>query len=229
MMHNGRPINMQSTYNQFIHAVGGGKVKKVAAILDNGFEIDTSSPRTDGFSGLHFASQEGDERMVLLLLNRGASLDLRTGSSLTALMLASNFGKTKIVRRLLAAGAQTDLREPSVGSTALMMASSCGQTEIVVELLNAGASADQAGEKHWEGKTALILALEGGHAETAKALAPYSTLQQPQIEHIVTLLRIHSSAETPTEAEEEALSRDASCAPSRAGHLKLAAQLIGLL
>ena len=116
-----------------------------------------------------------------------------------------------------------------VGSTALMMASCCGQTEIVVELLNAGASADQAGEKHWEGKTALILALEGGHAETAKALAPYSTLQQPQIEHIVTLLRIHSSAETPTEAEEEALSRDASCAPSRAGPLKLAAQLIGLL
>ena len=191
---------MESKYNQFIHAVGRGKVKKAAAILDEGFEIDTSSPRTDGFTGLHFASQEGDEPMVSLLLSRGASLDLRTGSSLTALMLTSNFGHTQIVKRLLAAGAQTDLREPSVGATALMMAASTGRTDVVDELIAAGASTNQVGEKHWEGKTAMLLALEGGHAETANALAPHSAFHPAQISHVISLLQ---PTKAPTEAPTE--------------------------
>ena len=235
-MYNGRP---GSKYNQFIHAVGGGNLKKVAAILDTGFEIDTSSPRTDGFSALHFASQEGDEPMVSLLIKRGAALDLRTGSSLTALHLASNFGKTKIVKRLLAAGAQPDLREPRVGATALMMASHAGRSEVVELLVSAGASANQVGEKQWDGKTALILALEAGHIETADALAPHSAFEQAQIEHVMAFLQRHrarnavldspveeAKAEAPaprdTEPDVEVASR------SRPGQLELAAQLMSV-
>lgn len=233
-----------SRFNQFIKAVGSSNLKKVAAILDDGFEIDTSSLRTDGFTGLHFASQEGDERMVSLLLSRGASIDLRTGTtSMTALMLASNFGKSKVVKRLLAAGAQLDLREPSVGGTALMMAANAGHTDVVIELLSAGASANRAGESSWEGKSAMILALEGGHAETADALAPHTSFEQAQIDHVLAFIQKYGPAsEAPAEAEVEARAeptqgqqhveveevsncgdRNASSIP---GQLELAAQLV---
>lgn len=187
----------ESRFNQFIRAVGGSNVKKVASLLDDGFEIDSSSPRTDGFTGLHFASQEGDEPMVSLLLSRGASLDLRTGKSgMTALMLASNFGKAKIVKRLLAAGATLDLREPTMGASALMMASNNGWTEVVIDLLSGGANANQVGEKSWEGKTALLIALENGCAETAYALAPHSSFQADQVAQFMAWMHKHQ----PTEA-----------------------------
>ena len=188
----------KSRFNRFISAVSQGDVAKVTAILDDGFEIDTSSPRTEGFTGLHFASQEGDEPMVSLLLSRGASLDLRTRMGLTALMLASNFGQTAIVKRLLAAGALVEPREPTLGANALMMASSSGHTQVVAELLGAGAPADQVGQSDWDGKTAIVLALEGGFGEIIDILAPVSVLQPAQGAHILALLKqsTHESAKT---------------------------------
>ncbi|MGI8905127.1 MAG: ankyrin repeat domain-containing protein [Candidatus Sumerlaeaceae bacterium] len=96
-------------------------------LLDAGSKIEV--PDMDGFRPLHLASLHSDERMIELLLRRGADIDALTGKRQTntdkvlstALHIASHRGNDKIARLLLKAGADPN-KSNGWGDTAVHLA-----------------------------------------------------------------------------------------------------------
>ena len=80
---------LMRTQTQWIRAVANGRVEEVATLIDHGFNVDFQSPRTNQFTALHYASQAADDVLVEYLLDRGATIDLRTSMGVTALHLAA--------------------------------------------------------------------------------------------------------------------------------------------
>eukprot|EP01045_Picozoa_sp_COSAG04_P019090 COSAG04_NODE_1822_length_5493_cov_33.626251_3_plen_247_part_00 len=86
----------------------------------------------------------------------------------TALMRATNFGRGECARLLLEGGAAVDSAgDNQHGATALTWAACDGLADMVRLLLEAGADANRRAD----GKTALELAEERGHAKVAALLA----------------------------------------------------------
>ena len=108
---------------RIILEAGEGNNEVVAAWLDGGRRrVDATYDLPDGSSRgrtlLMHASANGHERLVEMLLQRGAALDLQDSDGDTALMSATFCGHPAIVRRLLRAGASTGLRDKHGGKTA---------------------------------------------------------------------------------------------------------------
>lgn len=122
-----------------------------------------------GYSGLHKASEAGNNAEVLGLLKsgEGGSIDDAQNGGMTALMLAALQGHLAVVETLKTAGADVNIRSTSGGKTALHLASSAGHNEIAISLLNGGADKDA---QDWKGFTALIHAIRGGHVPVAEML-----------------------------------------------------------
>ena len=97
------------------------------------FGINHPSLTEAGWTSLMVASAAGYTDVVRLLLDRNASVDLRTYTGYSALMMASARGQTKAMELLLEKGARFDLQDP-FGSSALMVASAKGQLDAVRHL-----------------------------------------------------------------------------------------------
>ena len=107
--------------NRVLGSAGRGNAQAVAAWLDAGGGLDARCAEFNGVTLLMAAAFEGQEAMVRMLLQRGASVNLQDSAGLTALMHAATNGQTTIVQALLDAKADASLQSKS-GSTALMMA-----------------------------------------------------------------------------------------------------------
>ncbi|KAJ8391271.1 hypothetical protein AAFF_G00095380 [Aldrovandia affinis] len=127
---------------------------------------DVTSADADRWTALHFAAQNGDDRIVRLLLDRAAGADAEDRDGWTPLHLAAQNGHENVVRVLLPRVSAPDAREKD-GRTALHLASSYGHLEIARLLLNKGA--DPNGTEH-AGCHALHLAAEEGHYRVALLL-----------------------------------------------------------
>ena len=116
------------------HAAFQGDARAVAAWLDEGGSADARCAKRDDVTLLFAAAIGGQEAMVRMLLQRGASVDLRNsvGDTVggTALMVAAGLGNTTIVQELLDAKADASLQDKS-GRTALMFAELQKRTAIV--------------------------------------------------------------------------------------------------
>ena len=101
---------------------GLGESQAVAAWLDEGGAwgggVDAGCAEYDDGTLLMAATAGGHEAMVRMLLQRGASVNLRSSSGITALMGATIPGHTTIVQALLDAKADT-ARQNTRGDTAL--------------------------------------------------------------------------------------------------------------
>ena len=119
----------------------------------------------EGVTPLMHAATLGDARMVQLLLDAGADVNLSSGAGATALMRAA--GDQEKARLLLASGAEVNARS-EMGRTPLLIAATfAGNVESVRLLLNAGATVtdqDQFGE------TCLTSAAKRGDAEMVEEL-----------------------------------------------------------
>ena len=93
-----------------------------------------------GRTALIYASYNGNESCVRLLLEAGADKEARAKTGSTALMIASTEGHESCVRVLLASGADKDAVKNG-GATALTLASERGHDSIVQVLVEAGADA----------------------------------------------------------------------------------------
>jgi ankyrin repeat protein len=80
--------------------------------------------------------------VIELLLNRGASIDVRDRRGATALSLAVEAGFTEAVPALLAAGANPNVQDTS-GMTPLDLADEHGAHEIAAMLLRYGAKSSR--------------------------------------------------------------------------------------
>ena len=101
------------------------------------YEIDINVQRKPYGSALQAASVKGHEKVVELLLAKGANVNIR-GSYDTALQAALSEGHEKVVELLLAKGADVNTKG-GYYATALQAASSQGHEKIVELLLAKGA------------------------------------------------------------------------------------------
>lgn len=131
-----------------------------------------------------WASSQGREETVMVLLEAGSDVNAVDSDGVSALMWASGSeasdendhkkgllekatkGHIKVVQLLLKYNSRPDMRDKD-GITAIMFAAYHGHTGAVKVLLNAGANADFMNKA---GKTALQLARNSGHHDAANAI-----------------------------------------------------------
>jgi ankyrin repeat protein len=128
-------------------AVSRGQVDLVKEMLEQGVAVDQKL--TDGgFTALMIAVQKEDERMTVLLLERGADPNVGDGSARTALHLAASRNNPVVVGLLLQHHADPLVKDTS-GRTPMAQAVSLQFVEVADALLAAGAKADTDVVKDW--------------------------------------------------------------------------------
>ena len=98
-----------------------GDAHAVAAWLDEGGDVDARCTKLGDMTLLMAATWGGQEAMVRMLLQRGASVNLQASLNGTALMHAAGNGHTTVVKALLDAKADASL-QTILGHTALILA-----------------------------------------------------------------------------------------------------------
>ncbi len=132
-----------------------------------GFDINyVFKDSSKEFTLLHFAASFGDTNITKLLLEEGASIDIRDQNKNTLLHLAASNGHTDTVKLLVE-------KEPDLsvvneeGNTSLHLAASNGHTDTVKLLMEKGSDLSAVNKN---GDTLLHLAASNGHTDIVKLL-----------------------------------------------------------
>ncbi|MCW3061451.1 MAG: uncharacterized protein JWQ02_3272 [Capsulimonas sp.] len=97
--------------SEYYRAVYQGRTEEIAALLDEGWDIQT--PIFKMGSALHYAAARGQIDVAALLIQRGADINARSGYGVTPLMDAVSNGHVTLIAQLLAASADKSLRADS--------------------------------------------------------------------------------------------------------------------
>ena len=148
-------------------AAGRGEEAALLAWLDSGGQVNATCRKgaVSSITALLVAAGNGQERVVDLLIQRGAEVDLQSSAGHTALMFAARSGQERVVDLLIQRGAEVDLQN-SRKETALGFAAHTGHPAVVLRLLRAGADTKL---RTTDGKSALQLAKEQGHSACVEA------------------------------------------------------------
>ncbi|KAK2591378.1 hypothetical protein QQS21_010922 [Conoideocrella luteorostrata] len=145
---------------------------KLDNYLASGVNINDEDPKT-GFTPLAAAAKAGQPAVVKLLLDKGATPNLKSRYGMTPLYVAANARKNRaeIVRLLLGRGVKVDETGPEVDNeTPLMVAITQARDPVIVNMLiDAGASLQAKNDK---GETAKSLGELSGNPDIQKAVAP---------------------------------------------------------
>jgi len=154
-------------------AAAEGDAETVKTMIAEGVDIDR---REDSFyrTSLHRAAMNGNKDVAKLLIDAGARLDAKSGSS-NPLHYATEKGHKEVVELLLASGADVDSIGGSRNETPLHFASRNGQKAIVEVLVAAGADVYA---KNNSGRTPMQLAEKAGHTEIVELLRKYGAQEK---------------------------------------------------
>jgi ankyrin repeat protein len=135
------------------------------------YKVALNMQNRKGFTAIMWSVSEFKiiPEYVKLLMEKDPSLDIKSITLDTALMLASDKGHTDAVKLLVANKASLDLQNTK-GQTALILAANNGHMNVCAILVENGASLDLQAK---DGSTALIAASKAamyGHIVTAKML-----------------------------------------------------------
>jgi ankyrin repeat protein len=118
--------------------------------------------RFKGETPLHLASRKGYEKIVQILVEMNAELDVRNKAGITPLGLACIHGNTKIVKYLLKNGASPDISDKA-RSTPLHVATTNGYLDIVKCLLSSKKGLLTINNVDEDHQTAIFVACAQGH------------------------------------------------------------------
>jgi ankyrin repeat protein len=193
---NAREINTWHTpLSRAVGAYYGGVPQVVSLLLSRGANTD-SAPINAHEAPLLAAAEKGLETITLMLLSKGANIEIEDDWGKTAVHLAAEKGHAGVIRILSEHGADMNklgalalgkaianhsreafdtllecAADPAAplrdGQTLLMVAAKAGETGVMEKLVAAGIDIDAADE---EGKTALMQAAEDGKGESARKL-----------------------------------------------------------
>lgn len=147
-----------------------GNLSMVSALLDKGIN-HVDSTDEEGVNALHTSAANGNEKVVRLLLSRGASLEATTIYGWTALMQAAYYGHFMVCWILLQHKADIFIRN-ELGSTALDCAARSGHVQIAALLIESGQVnlEDDYSEPQLCLDTPLMYAAQHGHEAALKLL-----------------------------------------------------------
>lgn len=171
-----------------LKAVQSGNVEEVERLLQQQeLRFEINSLRSGGVSPLMVASRIRDarkcERMMELLLGKGADVNLEDQNGWTALMKAVHDKRRDVVKFLLTKKPELELRNND-SATALMIACRQGDLEIVKLLLKSGAQVNNMkqepqyikyGQDHhyYYDRSPLVIAVDNSHFEIVQQLLSY--------------------------------------------------------
>jgi hypothetical protein len=167
-----RRIDMFSDYcpnlmATLLHIVAGSGILSVAkALLQSEKGADVEAEDSGGRTALLWASRNGHEAVVRLLLEQGADVEAKDSGGQTALLWASRNGHEAVIRLLLEQGADVEAKD-SDGRTALLWASMNEHEAVVRLLLEQGADVETKDSDGW---TALLWASMNGHEAVVQLL-----------------------------------------------------------
>jgi len=118
---------------------------------------------------LHFASDQGNEEAVMILLDKGADIRSVNHDGNTAFMLACLFGHLQVCILLLGRDPQLHLVKNNSGMTAALLAAQMGQHTVLRHLVNV-CGVDIHEKLPSNGVTALIIAAHRGSMKCVEFL-----------------------------------------------------------
>lgn len=159
------------------------RLQTLRLLLDHGVALEDRLQSMQEWqpTALLLAIDNGLPEAALLLIQRGADVEARTGFTgneqpdMNALMWAAYEGQAEVVSALLDKGARIDLQNGS-GHTALMIAAEAGREEALQRLVMRGAN---PALRNRDGQTALDLARAAGHDALVRQLASLTPPARP--------------------------------------------------
>jgi len=155
-------------------ATANERLEEMRALLDQGVDVNARLPTImsgqSSAAALHLAATNGLLEPAKLLINAGATLDLRDDMDLTPLMCACSCGGacgSRIAMLLLDAGADATSLRRSDEMTALKFAANECDPEVIQALINKGAEVDGPGDTD---QTALMLAARSNNLGAVQVL-----------------------------------------------------------
>jgi uncharacterized protein len=152
-------------------AAEGGHTSVVQRLIERGADVKLTG--RSGISPVAAAAYVGNDTIVEALLARGADQRAPDETGKPPIVYATAGARIEIVKRLLARNVDINARYAN-GLTLLMWASGPDEKapearamQVVTYLLDAGAHIDDRDDR---GRTALMIAAEGGHAEIVSLL-----------------------------------------------------------
>ncbi|KAL3661918.1 hypothetical protein V7S43_013211 [Phytophthora oleae] len=133
-------------------------------LIDSGASLDVMN--SSGMTAIHYAASTGNAAFVSLLVSRGADVNQTDSRGATALHWAVFEGFQYTAMLLVGYGANQKICD-SEKQTPLMIASALGDAFLAKQLVVEGAPVN-AKDKH--GRTAMDIARQGAHFDTASAL-----------------------------------------------------------
>jgi ankyrin repeat protein len=173
LLAHGAPIDARNLVGAtaLYFAAEGGHTSVVQRLIERGADVNVTG--RSGVSPVAAAAYAGNDSVVEALLARGADERAPDETGKPPIVYAAAGARIEIVKRLLARNVDINTRYPN-GLTLLMWASGPDEKapearamQVVSYLLDAGANLDDCDDR---GRTALMIAAEGGHAEIAGLL-----------------------------------------------------------
>ena len=171
----GAQVNIQDKRRgsfPLMEASSQGRHSIVKHLLAHGAQVDMQSK--DGLTALLVACYYGQFRVVSLLLDKSADLNLQEKHHGASPLLVSSWkGHTDIAQLLLDNGAKVDqllTHAYGYGASSLLLASQNGHYEIVELLLDKNAQIDLLTNNPDHPRSALMLASQLGHYDICKLL-----------------------------------------------------------
>jgi ankyrin repeat protein len=128
-----RPASCGEIHN----AARRGDVDKVQALIRRDPNLVLSTDHKE-MTPLHVAAESGQMKVVTLLLDANAYINVRDGNGHTPLFLAATAGHTDVVMQLLARGADVNIQD-DLGKTLLHWVAGAGDKNLANLLLGRGA------------------------------------------------------------------------------------------
>jgi ankyrin repeat protein len=156
-----------SPSNELVTAVLNDDLENVKARVMMRARVNARDKSREGMSPLHAAVSNGNVEIAEFLLNQGAKVNLRDYEKRTPLMMMDEDATPEMFDLLIRFSAKTALFGKQKNSLLHYLATNGAPAEIVRRAVNYGLNVNAVNK---EGKTPLMLAVQDGEYDIAKAL-----------------------------------------------------------